>query len=96
MRHFSNGLMVAHKSFYNCLDRHIDAGLGDKIAIHWEGEPGDRVISLTRNPSELSPCECPQSAWRKDRIAVYLPMIPELAIRTRLCAYWCALRFCWL
>ena len=39
----------------NCVDRHVAAGLGDRVAFHWEGEPGDtRTITY----SELSACVC--------------------------------------
>ncbi len=75
---------------YNCLDRHIDAGLGDKIAIHWEGEPGDSRdityaqlhLEVCRLANALKAC----GVQKGDRIAVYLPMIPELAISVLACA----------
>ena len=75
---------------YNCLDRHIDAGLGDKIAIHWEGEPGDsRDITYTQLHLEvcrLANALKARGVQKGDRIAVYLPMIPELAISVLACA----------
>jgi acetyl-CoA synthetase len=75
---------------YNCLDRHIDEGRGDKIAIHWEGEPGDsRDISYAQLHLEV--CRFANAlksrgVQKGDRIAVYLPMIPELAIAVLACA----------
>jgi acetyl-CoA synthetase len=75
---------------YNCLDRHIAEGKGDKIAIHWEGEPGDtRDISYVQMHKEV--CRLANGLKAKgvqkgDRIAIYLPMIPELAIAVLACA----------
>ena len=75
---------------YNCLDRHIDEGRGDKIAIHWEGEPGDsRDISYAQLHLEvcrLANALKSRGVQKGDRIAVYLPMIPELAIAVLACA----------
>ena len=75
---------------YNCLDRHIDAGRGDKIAIHWEGEPGDsRDISYSQLHLEvcrLANALKSRGVQKGDRIAIYLPMIPELAIAVLACA----------
>ena len=75
---------------YNCLDRHINAGRGDKIAIHWEGEPGDsRDISYAQLHLEvcrLANALKSRGVQKGDRIAVYLPMIPELAIAVLACA----------
>jgi len=75
---------------YNCLDRHIERGDGEKIAIHWEGEPGDkRTISYSQLHEEV--CRFANALKDKgikkgDRVAVYLPMIPELAIAVLACA----------
>jgi len=75
---------------YNCLDRHLDEGRGDKIAIHWEGEPGDsRDISYKQLHLEV--CRFANAlkargVQKGDRIAIYLPMIPELAISLLACA----------
>ena len=75
---------------YNCLDRHIDAGRSDKIAIHWEGEPGDsRDISYAQLHLEvcrLANALKSRGVQKGDRIAIYLPMIPELAIAVLACA----------
>ncbi|MFN4002983.1 acetate--CoA ligase [Microcella sp.] len=69
---------------YNCLDRHVLAGNGDRVALHWEGEPGD-TRSLTY--AELT-CEVKRAAnmlaglgvSRGDRVVIYLPVIPEAVI----------------
>ncbi len=69
---------------YNCLDRHVLAGNGDRVAIHWEGEPGD---SRTFTYAELT-AEVKRAAnvleglgiGAGDRVAIYLPMIPEAVI----------------
>ncbi|MEM8549756.1 MAG: acetate--CoA ligase [Verrucomicrobiota bacterium] len=74
----------------NCLDRHVDSGLGDKTAIFWEGEPGD---TLTLSYAELLVEVCRFANVLKhlgvkkgDSVAIYLPMIPELAIAVLACA----------
>jgi len=75
---------------YNCVDRHVIAGKGDKPAILWEGEPGDSV-TLTYSQL-LKQVERFGNAMRKlgiakgDRVAIYMPMIPELAIALLACA----------
>ena len=75
---------------YNCLDRHIEAGRGDKVAYHWEGEPGDtRTITYADLHSEV--CKAANALIGLgirpgDRVAIYLPMIPELPISLLACA----------
>jgi acetyl-CoA synthetase len=75
---------------YNCLDRHVEAGRGDRVAYYWEGEPGDR---LTITYAELleQVCKCANAlkelgVTRGDRVAIYMPMIPELPIAMLACA----------
>ncbi len=69
---------------YNCLDRHVLAGNGDRVAIHWEGEPGDtRTITYAQLTEEVKKAANALEALgirRGDRVAIYLPMIPEAAI----------------
>lgn len=69
---------------YNCLDRHVLAGHGDRIAIHWEGEPGDsRDISyaeLTAEVKRAANLLTSLGIEAGDRVAIYLPMIPEAVI----------------
>jgi acetyl-CoA synthetase len=66
---------------YNCLDRHVEAGNGDRIALRWEGEPGDRrnvtYAELTDEVKRLSNVLLDLGVERGDRVAIYLPMIPE-------------------
>ncbi len=75
---------------YNCLDRHVEAGKGDKVAYHWEGEPGDkRTITYQDLLTEV--CKFANVLKSKglekgDRVAVYMPMIPELPITMLACA----------
>ena len=75
---------------YNCLDRNIEAGLGDRTAIIFEGEPGDtRTLTYSELRSEV--CKC-ASALRQlgigigDVVSIYMPMTPELAIAMLACA----------
>ncbi|HVA34548.1 MAG TPA: acetate--CoA ligase [Candidatus Baltobacteraceae bacterium] len=74
----------------NCLDRHVNAGLGDKVAFWFEGEPGDRRTITYR---ELLDDVCRfANGLRKlgikkgDRVAIYMPMIPELAVALLACS----------
>jgi acetyl-CoA synthetase len=75
---------------YNCLDRHIEAGRGSKVAIHWEGEPGDtRTISyadLHRSVCQAANALTSLGITAGDRVAIYLPMIPEAAVAMLACA----------
>ncbi|GAA0737857.1 acetate--CoA ligase [Dactylosporangium roseum] len=75
---------------YNCLDRHVEAGRGDKVAIHWEGEPGDtRTITyadLHRSVCQAANALTSLGVVAGDRVAIYLPMIPEAAIAMLACA----------
>src|SRR5512142_508727 len=69
---------------YNCVDRHVEAGHGDKVAIHWEGEPGDtRAITyadLLTMVSQAANTLTELGVTAGDRVAIYLPMIPEAAV----------------
>ena len=75
---------------YNCLDRHVEAGRGDKVAFHWEGEPGDsRVLTyadLLDEVQRFANALKDLGVQRGDRINIYLPMIPEAAIAMLACA----------
>ena len=66
---------------YNCLDRHVEAGNGDRVALHWEGEPGDsRTITyaeLTAEVKRAANMLANLGVGQGDRVAIYLPMIPE-------------------
>ena len=69
---------------YNCLDRHVEAGHGDRVAIHWEGEPGDtRTITyaqLTADVKRAANMLASLGVGKGDRVAIYLPMIPEAVV----------------
>jgi len=75
---------------YICLDRHVEAGRGDKVAFHWEGEPGDsRVLTysdLLDEVQRFANALRQLGVQRGDRINIYLPMIPEAAIAMLACA----------
>jgi acetyl-CoA synthetase len=74
----------------NCIDRHVAAGRGDKVAYHFEGEPGDtRDITYGELLTEVSQAaNALESLGVKagDRVAIYLPMIPEAAVAMLACA----------
>ena len=69
---------------YNCLDRHVLAGNGDRVAIHWEGEPGDtRTLTyaeLTREVKRAANMLAALGVGQGDRVVIYLPVIPEAVI----------------
>ncbi|MEX2169723.1 MAG: acetate--CoA ligase [Pirellulales bacterium] len=75
---------------YNCLDKHLEAGRGKKTAILWEGEPGDSR-SLTYEELHREVCKFAnvlkgQGIEQGDRVSIYMPMVPELAIAMLACA----------
>ena len=74
----------------NCLDRHVDAGRGNRVAIHFEGEPGD-TQTLTYSELKDQVCQTANAlaalgVSTNDRVAIYLPMIPEAVIAMLACA----------
>lgn len=75
---------------YNCLDRHVEAGLGDRVALHFEGEPGDsRSITyaeLTAEVKRAANALLALGVQAGDRVAIYLPMIPEAVVAMLACA----------
>ncbi|MEU5419924.1 acetate--CoA ligase [Streptomyces sp. NPDC001407] len=75
---------------YNCVDRHVENGLGDRVAIHFEGEPGDtRTITyaeLQREVSKAANALTELGVQAGDRVAIYLPMIPEAVVSMLACA----------
>jgi acetyl-CoA synthetase len=75
---------------YNCVDRHVEAGHGDKVAIHWEGEPGDsRAVTyaeLLKSVSQAANTLTDLGVTAGDRVMIYLPMIPEAAVAMLACA----------
>ena len=75
---------------HNCLDRHVEAGHGDKVAYHWEGEPGDtRTITyadLLAEVQRFANVLKGLGVAKGDRVAIYMPMIPELPVAMLACA----------
>jgi acetyl-CoA synthetase len=75
---------------YNCLDRHVEAGFGDKVAYHWEGEPGDtKTITyswLLEETCRVANALKELGISTGDRVAIYLPMVPELPAVMLACA----------
>ena len=71
---------------YNCVDRHVAAGHGDKVALHFEGEPGDRrtitYADLQREVSRAANALLDLGISKGDRVVIYLPVIPETVIIT--------------
>jgi len=74
----------------NCLDRHVANGLGEKVAYYWEGEPGEqRTITYAQLLAET--CQMANAlrelgVRKGDRVAIYMPMIPELPVAMLACA----------
>jgi len=75
---------------YNCLDRHVEAGLGDRVAYYFEGEPGDtRTITyqqLTDAVCQAANTLTDLGVKAGDRVAIYMPMIPEAVVAMLACA----------
>ncbi|KIQ14325.1 acetate--CoA ligase [Rhodococcus sp. MEB064] len=75
---------------YNCVDRHVVEGRGDQVAIHWEGEPGDsREITYSDLLAEVSRAAntfTELGLVSGDRVAIYMPMVPEAIVSMLACA----------
>ncbi|AQW51816.1 acetyl-CoA synthetase [Streptomyces hygroscopicus] len=75
---------------YNCVDRHVENGLGDRVALHFEGEPGDTrsltYAELQREVSQAAHALTELGVQTGDRVAIYLPMIPETVVAMLACA----------
>ncbi|MEO7077973.1 MAG: AMP-binding protein, partial [Rhodococcus sp. (in: high G+C Gram-positive bacteria)] len=75
---------------YNCVDRHVLDGHGEQVAIHWEGEPGDsRDLTygdLLAEVSQAANTLTDLGLVSGDRVAIYMPMIPEAIISILACA----------
>ncbi|MGR7025067.1 acetate--CoA ligase [Geodermatophilus sp. URMC 62] len=75
---------------YNCVDRHVEDGHGEQVAYHWEGEPGDtRTITYAQLKDDV--CRAANAllelgAQTGDRVAIYMPMIPEAVVAMLACA----------
>ncbi len=76
---------------YNCVDRHVEEGRGDKVALHWIGEPADDTRTLTYSDLQDEVCKAANAlvelgVQTGDLVAIYLPMIPETVIAMLACA----------
>ena len=76
---------------YNCVDRHVEAGNGDRVAIHWEGEPVGDSRSLTYSElltevSKAANALTDLGLVAGDRVAIYMPMVPEAIVAMLACA----------
>ncbi len=74
----------------NCVDRHVAAGKGDRVAIHWVGEPGDsRDLTYSQLKDEVSKAAnyfASIGLVPGDRVAIYMPMVPEALVSMLACA----------
>ena len=76
---------------YNCVDRHVEAGKGDKVAFHWVGEPDDDTRDITYAELKDQVCQAANALTELgvetgDRVAIYLPMLPETVVAMLACA----------
>jgi acetyl-CoA synthetase len=75
---------------YNCLDRHVEAGNGDRVAFHWRGEEGEELDvtyeELLRDTKKLANALKDHGIGPKDVVGIFLPMIPEVAVAMLACA----------
>ena len=75
---------------YNCLDRHVDAGEGERVAFHWRGEEGEEraltYADLLRGHPALANALKDLGERKGDVVGIYLPMIPEVVVAMLACA----------
>jgi len=75
---------------YNCLDRHVEAGNGDRVAFHWRGEEGEErditYAELHRDVQRFANALRDREIGKGDVVGIYLPMIPEVLIAMLACA----------
>ena len=76
---------------YNCVDRHVEAGNGDRVAIRWEGEPKDDSRDITYSELLADVCKAANALTdlglvAGDRVAIYMPMLPEAIVAMLACA----------
>ena len=84
---FADGRLNAS---YNCLDRHVEAGHGDRVAFHWRGEEGEErdvtYAELLADVQRLANGLKAQGVGKGDVVGIYLPMIPEVVVAMLACA----------
>jgi acetyl-CoA synthetase len=75
---------------YNCLDRHVEAGHGDRVAFHWRGEEGEErdvtYAGLLADVQRLASGLKARGVGQGDVVGIYLPMIPEVVVAMLACA----------
>src|SRR3954452_13542527 len=75
---------------YNCVDRHVEAGNGDRVAFHWRGEEGEErditYADLLRDSQKLANALKDNGISKGDIVGIYLPMIPEVIVSMLACA----------
>jgi len=76
---------------YNCVDRHVEAGNGDRVAIHWQGEPADDTRDITYAQLQADVSRAANALTELglvagDRVAIYMPMLPEAIVSMLACA----------
>ena len=84
---FADGALNAS---YNCLDRHVDAGHGERVAFHWHGEQGEQrsltYAEILADTQRLASALKAQGVGKGDIVGIYLPMIPEVVVAMLACA----------
>jgi acetyl-CoA synthetase len=84
---FADGTINAS---YNCLDRHVEAGRGEKVAYHWRGEEGEErditYADLHRDVQRFANALKAMGVQKGDIVGIYLPMIPEVVVAMLACA----------
>jgi acetyl-CoA synthetase len=84
---FKDGTLNAS---HNCLDRHVEAGIGDRVAFHWRGEEGEErditYAELLAEVKRLASALKAQGIGKGDVVGIYLPMIPEVVVSMLACA----------
>jgi acetyl-CoA synthetase len=75
---------------YNCVDRHVEAGYGDRVAYHWRGEEGEErditYADLHRDVQRFANALKARGIGKGDVVGIYLPMIPEVVVAMLACA----------
>ncbi|MGN6753447.1 MAG: acetate--CoA ligase [Intrasporangium sp.] len=76
---------------YNCVDRHVEAGLGDRVAYYWQGDPQDDKRTITYADLQRMVCQAANAleslgVRKDDTVAIYMPMIPETVVAMLACA----------